>query len=141
MLAKLNLSHTQFKIASSSSRAMSPTQFITSPPLSLKAPNSSLFFSTTTSTIHTHKISTLPFSFRTCTNSQFFSTRRLFLPSVSGIWDAITGGGNNPREAVAAIRCGMVLFRQVVTAPQFEFKLKFKTLFGIGSLQLCYCQG
>ncbi|XP_010524857.1 PREDICTED: uncharacterized protein LOC104802790 [Tarenaya hassleriana] len=40
-------------------------------------------------------------------------SRRLFLPSVSSIWDAITGGGNSdPREAVAAIRRGMLLFRQ-----------------------------
>nr|KYP74382.1 hypothetical protein KK1_007060 [Cajanus cajan] len=39
-------------------------------------------------------------------------TRRLFLPSVSGIWDAITGGNNNAREAVLAIRRGMSLFRQ-----------------------------
>ncbi|PON89549.1 N-terminal acetyltransferase A, auxiliary subunit [Trema orientale] len=38
-------------------------------------------------------------------------SRRLFLPSVSGIWDALTGG-NNPREAVSAIRRGMLLFRQ-----------------------------
>ncbi|TKY52275.1 hypothetical protein E2542_SST23795 [Spatholobus suberectus] len=30
-------------------------------------------------------------------------TRRLFLPSVSGIWDAITGGNNNAREAILAI--------------------------------------
>ncbi|RID71158.1 hypothetical protein BRARA_C03113 [Brassica rapa] len=40
-------------------------------------------------------------------------SRRLFLPSVSSIWDAITGGGDsNPREAIAAIRNGMQLFRQ-----------------------------
>ncbi|KAG4997460.1 hypothetical protein JHK84_028482 [Glycine max] len=40
-------------------------------------------------------------------------TRRLFLPSVSGIWDALTGGNNNnAREAVLAIRRGMLLFRQ-----------------------------
>ncbi|KAA0048042.1 hypothetical protein IC582_011557 [Cucumis melo] len=38
-------------------------------------------------------------------------SRRLFVPSVSGIWDALTGG-NNPRDAVAAIRRGMLLFRQ-----------------------------
>ncbi|XP_024019226.1 uncharacterized protein LOC21385488 [Morus notabilis] len=38
-------------------------------------------------------------------------TRRSFLPSVSGIWDAITGG-NNAREAIQAIRRGMLLFRQ-----------------------------
>lgn len=40
-------------------------------------------------------------------------TRRLFIPSVSGIWDALTGGNNNSREAVVAIRRGMLLFRQV----------------------------
>ncbi|KAL2325560.1 hypothetical protein Fmac_024618 [Flemingia macrophylla] len=34
-------------------------------------------------------------------------SRRLFLPSVSGIWDAITGGNNNARQAVLAIRRGM----------------------------------
>ncbi|MED6159248.1 hypothetical protein PIB30_040548 [Stylosanthes scabra] len=43
-------------------------------------------------------------------------SRRLFLLpslSVSGIWDAITGAGNNnPRDAVLAIRRGMSLFRQ-----------------------------
>ncbi|XP_020966726.1 uncharacterized protein LOC107619130 isoform X1 [Arachis ipaensis] len=45
-------------------------------------------------------------------------SRRLFLlpsvsVSVSGIWDAITGAGNNnPRDAVLAIRRGMSLFRQ-----------------------------
>ncbi|KAK4804506.1 hypothetical protein SAY86_004323 [Trapa natans] len=39
-------------------------------------------------------------------------SRRLFLPSVSGIWDALTGGGNNPREAILAVRRGMSLFRQ-----------------------------
>lgn len=41
-------------------------------------------------------------------------SRRIFLPSVSGIWDALTGGSNyNPREAALAIRRGMQLFRQV----------------------------
>lgn len=40
-------------------------------------------------------------------------TRRLFIPSVSGIWDALTGGNDNSREAVVAIRRGMLLFRQV----------------------------
>ncbi|CAM8997454.1 unnamed protein product [Rhodiola kirilowii] len=40
-------------------------------------------------------------------------SRRLFLPSVSGLWDAITGsGGNSPRDAAAAVRRGMALFRQ-----------------------------
>ncbi|XP_057972155.1 uncharacterized protein LOC131160465 isoform X2 [Malania oleifera] len=37
--------------------------------------------------------------------------RRLFLPSVSGIWDALTGG-DSAREAVISIRRGMLLFRQ-----------------------------
>ncbi|CAN6818161.1 unnamed protein product [Brassica oleracea] len=45
-------------------------------------------------------------------------SRRLFLPSVSSIWDAITGGGDsNPREAIAAIRNGMQLFRQATNNP------------------------
>ncbi|XP_073065959.1 uncharacterized protein [Primulina eburnea] len=38
-------------------------------------------------------------------------SRRLFSASVSGLWDAITGG-NSAREAVIAIRRGMSLFRQ-----------------------------
>ncbi|XP_018629358.1 uncharacterized protein [Nicotiana tomentosiformis] len=38
-------------------------------------------------------------------------TRRLFLPSVSGLWDALTSG-NSARDAVMAIRRGMQLFRQ-----------------------------
>uniref|UniRef100_A0A7N1A3S1 Uncharacterized protein n=1 Tax=Kalanchoe fedtschenkoi TaxID=63787 RepID=A0A7N1A3S1_KALFE len=38
-------------------------------------------------------------------------SRRLFLPSVSGLWDAITGG-NSPRDAAMAVRRGMMLFRQ-----------------------------
>ncbi|KAH0994895.1 hypothetical protein GBA52_018759 [Prunus armeniaca] len=87
------------------------TPFLTSPSVSLKTQNSSLFFGTITSTSDNYRTQTPPFSFKTRTNSQFFSTRRLFLPSVSGIWDALTSG-NNAREAVAAIRHGMVLFRQ-----------------------------
>ncbi|XP_039156160.1 uncharacterized protein LOC104417708 [Eucalyptus grandis] len=41
-------------------------------------------------------------------------SRRLLLPSVSGIWEALTGGsgGGNAREAALAIRRGMLLFRQ-----------------------------
>ncbi|KAF1880258.1 hypothetical protein Lal_00048894 [Lupinus albus] len=40
-------------------------------------------------------------------------TRRLFIPSVSTIWDAFTGGNNNnSREAMVAIRRGMFLFRK-----------------------------
>lgn len=40
-------------------------------------------------------------------------SRRLLIPSVSGLWDAITGN-NSAREALLAIRRGMQLFRQVV---------------------------
>ncbi|RZB45491.1 hypothetical protein D0Y65_055013 [Glycine soja] len=39
-------------------------------------------------------------------------TLRLFLPSVSGIWDALTCGNNIAREALLVIRRGMSLFRQ-----------------------------
>ncbi|XP_027367100.1 uncharacterized protein LOC113873250 isoform X2 [Abrus precatorius] len=63
----------------------------------------------------------LRFSFKApifCSNPSVL-TRRLFLPSVSGIWDALTGGNNNAREAVLAIRRGMSLFRQVCF-PKFE---------------------
>lgn len=38
-------------------------------------------------------------------------SRRLLIPSVSGLWDAITGN-NSAREALLAIRRGMQLFRQ-----------------------------
>lgn len=38
--------------------------------------------------------------------------RRLILPAASAIWDAITGGSPS-RDAVAAVRRGMLLFRQV----------------------------
>ncbi|XP_008807379.2 uncharacterized protein LOC103719766 isoform X2 [Phoenix dactylifera] len=37
--------------------------------------------------------------------------RRLFLPSASAIWDALTGG-NRARDASLAVRRGMLLFRQ-----------------------------
>ncbi|KAK9291934.1 hypothetical protein L1049_019886 [Liquidambar formosana] len=71
--------------------------------------------------------SSSPFTIKTHKNSRFFVpipsiihhhqtpiptlSRRLFLPSVSGLWDALTGG-NSAREAVIAIRRGMLLFRQ-----------------------------
>ncbi|XP_057503267.1 uncharacterized protein LOC130786854 isoform X2 [Actinidia eriantha] len=76
-----------------------PTSIASSPPFS---PKPSQFFTTTTSSrinINIHQIYAQPLS------------RRLFLPSVSGIWDAVTGGGS-AREAVAAVRRGMLLFRQ-----------------------------
>ncbi|KAL9248994.1 hypothetical protein AKJ16_DCAP02936 [Drosera capensis] len=56
-----------------------------------------------------------PFTTSTISQPQSFITRRLLmLPSVSGIWEAIAGGGNNnnSRDAVIAIRRGMQLFRE-----------------------------
>uniref|UniRef100_A0A5B7CAC5 Uncharacterized protein n=1 Tax=Davidia involucrata TaxID=16924 RepID=A0A5B7CAC5_DAVIN len=76
------------------------SSFTSSPPFSPKSPNSSHFFGTTFPRIHNHQTPTLALS------------RRMFLlPSVSGLWDALTGG-NSAREAVIAIRRGMLLFRQ-----------------------------
>ncbi|KAL2469125.1 uncharacterized protein Fot_50701 [Forsythia ovata] len=70
------------------------------PPVSLNTPNYTYhLFGTTFSRIHSHQTPLLTVS------------RRLFLPSVSGLWDALTGG-NSAREAVLAIRRGMLLFRQ-----------------------------
>lgn len=39
-------------------------------------------------------------------------TRKRIVPSVSGLWDAVTGGSSG-REALIAIRRGMQLFREV----------------------------
>lgn len=39
-------------------------------------------------------------------------SRRPFLPSVSGIWDALTGGKPDRGGALAAVRRGMELFRE-----------------------------
>ncbi|KAI4349930.1 hypothetical protein L6164_010471 [Bauhinia variegata] len=69
-------------------------------PLYLKTHSKNRFFSTIPSRIYQYQ------------NPPLTLTRRLFLPSVSGIWDALTGGNNNAREAVLAIRRGMLLFRQ-----------------------------
>ncbi|XP_022869383.1 uncharacterized protein LOC111388803 [Olea europaea var. sylvestris] len=70
------------------------------PSISLNIPNyKSQLFGTTFSRIHTHQTPLTTLS------------RRLFLPSVSGLWDALAGG-NSAREAVLAIRRGMLLFRQ-----------------------------
>ena len=63
--------------------------------------NSHLFTTIIPSRIYTHQ-----------TPPPTTLSRRLFLPSVSSIWDTITGG-NNAREAILAIRRGMLLFRQV----------------------------
>ncbi|KAG8363866.1 hypothetical protein BUALT_Bualt19G0067100 [Buddleja alternifolia] len=93
-----------FKISNTSSIS---SLLVTSPPLSLNLPNdnvSSPFFGTTLPRIvhSSHQNSPIP-----------TLSRRLFLPSVSGIWNALTGGGDNsPREAIIAIRRGMLLFRQ-----------------------------
>ncbi|KAL8540896.1 hypothetical protein ACS0TY_002226 [Phlomoides rotata] len=71
--------------------------------------NSSHLFGTTLSIILSHHSFTPTLS------------RRLVLASVSGIWDALTGG-NSPREAVVAVRRGMLLFRQGdVLGSVFEF--------------------
>ncbi|CBI39530.3 hypothetical protein VitviT2T_020913 [Vitis vinifera] len=65
----------------------------------IKPLSSSPFFTTTASRIHSHQ-------------TPFHSlSRRLFLPSVSGIWNALTGG-DSYRESAMAIRRGMLLFRQ-----------------------------
>ncbi|OVA02603.1 Tetratricopeptide repeat-containing domain [Macleaya cordata] len=70
-----------------------------STPFTLKTPNKLLFYGVTPSKMQYQQ-----------TLAPLLS-RRLFLPSVSGIWDALTGG-NSPREAVISIRKGMLLFRQ-----------------------------
>ncbi|XVE63094.1 hypothetical protein DITRI_Ditri06bG0172100 [Diplodiscus trichospermus] len=83
-----------------------------------------LTMSLSSSSCHHHSSSLSPlFSLKTQTKPFIFSTRihnlqyptfsrRFFLlPSVSGIWDALTGN-NNAREAVIAVRRGMLLFRQ-----------------------------
>ncbi|XP_028083821.1 uncharacterized protein LOC114285034 [Camellia sinensis] len=73
-------------------------------PFSLKPPNNSPspFFHTSTSQFHDHQIFAPP-----------TLSRRLFIPSVSGLFDALTGGGGGSgREALIAVRRGMVLFTQ-----------------------------
>ncbi|OMP03226.1 Tetratricopeptide-like helical [Corchorus olitorius] len=73
--------------------------FLNTPFLSLKTQIKPLFFITG---IHNLQSPSL---------SLTFSRRFFLLPSVSGIWDALTGN-NNAREALFAIRRGMLLFRQ-----------------------------
>ncbi|KAK6121110.1 hypothetical protein DH2020_045136 [Rehmannia glutinosa] len=74
---------------------------ICKPSLSLNLPNNNVshFFGTTLPTIHSHH------------NSIPTLSRRLIIPAVSGLWDALTGG-NPARDAVIAVRRGMLLFRQ-----------------------------
>lgn len=62
--------------------------------------------------IRFRKISSFGSSCRQFQNYIPAVTRRLLIPSVSTIWDALTGGKDNAREAVLAIRRGMLLFRQ-----------------------------
>ncbi|KAI7756077.1 hypothetical protein M8C21_015516 [Ambrosia artemisiifolia] len=73
---------------------------------------------TNTSNPLLHSPSTFPI-----THHSFPTTTTIFTPhilprntklstSVSGIWDAITGGPDSSRQALIAIRRGMVLFRQ-----------------------------
>nr|GEV96126.1 tetratricopeptide-like helical [Tanacetum cinerariifolium] len=58
----------------------------------------------------------------------YTSTRNIKLStSVSGIWDAITGGAGSSREALIAIRRGMILFRQgdvVGSVAEFDNAIK-----------------
>lgn len=70
--------------------------------LSIRAPTFSSFFGSNSQTISNLQIL-----------SPTFSRRQIFLPAVSGIWDALTGG-NSAREAGMAIRRGMLLFKQVL---------------------------
>lgn len=74
--------------------------FAYNPHLSLKGPNSSSFFGSNSQRIFSLQIL-----------SPTFSRRQVVLPAVSSIWDTLTGG-NSAREAVMAIRRGMLLFRQ-----------------------------
>ncbi|EYU42200.1 hypothetical protein ABFS82_14G193500 [Erythranthe guttata] len=82
-------------IATPSTTCLQITSSRHSPLISANHTNNNLFLSTTQYS-HLNSIS-----------------RRLFLPSVSvsGLFDALTGG-NSPREAAIAIRRGMLLFRQ-----------------------------
>lgn len=79
------------------------------PLYSRKFQNGEIFLGTTFSRIQTYH------------NPLPALTRRLFLPSVSGLWDALTSG-NSARDAVMAIRKGMQLFRQVIIL-DFSFTL------------------
>ncbi|XP_023739352.1 uncharacterized protein LOC111887418 isoform X1 [Lactuca sativa] len=86
------------------SRSMSPA--ISSTPTPFYHSSSSLSFFPKTH--HpSHLFQTITFSTTpNCPRNSKTST------SVSGIWDAITGGAGSSREALIAIRRGMVLFRQ-----------------------------
>ena len=93
---------------------------IISNPLNQTIKTHSIISNTTSSSNNSRLPFPVTLTFRTPTNysqQQLYLSRRIFLPSVSvsGIWDALTGGSNNnAREAVLAIRRGMLLFRQVL---------------------------
>ncbi|RZC80702.1 hypothetical protein C5167_043280 [Papaver somniferum] len=80
-------------------RSASPS----STPFSLRTPNKLLFNGgySTSSTMYPHQQQTIA----------PLLSRQSFIPRISGIFDALTGG-NSSREAIIATRKGMVLFRQ-----------------------------
>lgn len=85
----------------------------TTPLIPLKLSTNSLFSSTTLSVPVNYDIPVGTF------------TRKRIVPSVSGLWDAVTGGSSG-REALIAIRRGMQLFREVKK---------------LGDMLLCVCIG
>ncbi|OWM72457.1 hypothetical protein CDL15_Pgr018342 [Punica granatum] len=87
----------------SQSHSLFPLSAPNTSPVALKRTHCLFSSSINHSTLHGHHLNSA---------AAHTISRRLFLPSVSGIWDALTGGGNNAREAVLAIRRGMLLFRQ-----------------------------
>ncbi|KAK0581886.1 hypothetical protein LWI29_019129 [Acer saccharum] len=66
----------------------------------------------TNNNTNTNKLFLFSSTIHSLQNPSSLLSRRLFLPSVSSIWDALTGSNNNAREAVVATRRGMSLFRQ-----------------------------
>ncbi|KAM7469913.1 hypothetical protein LguiA_008096 [Lonicera macranthoides] len=85
---------TSISIASFAQPSVSST-----PQLPPKSPNKSQFFGATVPIIRIHQ-TLIP-----------ILTQKSLIPSVSGLWDVITGS-NSGREALIAIRRGMLLFRQ-----------------------------
>ncbi|XP_077219278.1 tetratricopeptide repeat (TPR)-like superfamily protein [Tasmannia lanceolata] len=96
MASKLNL-HSSIPMSSSSSYTSSIATYTF--PLGVKAHDGLPLFGTTSLRLQCRPALAQAWS------------RRLFLPSVSGIWDALTGG-NSAREAVITVTRGMQLFRQ-----------------------------
>uniref|UniRef100_A0A2P2J0Y5 Uncharacterized protein n=1 Tax=Rhizophora mucronata TaxID=61149 RepID=A0A2P2J0Y5_RHIMU len=69
---------------------------------------SSLTLPVKTHATNAHFFVTIPSRIQSLQNPSPTFCRRLFLPSVSAIWDALTGGNN----AGEAVRRGMILFKQ-----------------------------